>query len=58
MKKEVFTPKSMKVFGGPVAEVAIAGVLPLSQVRLLWIPKQERSSMELFRKKQGELSAI
>ena len=25
MKKEVFTPKSMKVFGGPVAEVAIAG---------------------------------
>lgn len=25
MKKEVFTPKGMKVFGGPVAEVAIAG---------------------------------
>ena len=25
MKKEVFTPKGMKVFGGPVAEAAIAG---------------------------------
>ena len=25
MKKEVFTPKGMKCFGGPVAEVAIAG---------------------------------
>lgn len=25
MKKEVFTPKGMKVFGGPVAEVTIAG---------------------------------
>ena len=25
MKKEVFTPKGMKVFGGPVAEAVIAG---------------------------------
>ena len=25
MKKEVFTPKGMKVFGGPVAEATIAG---------------------------------
>ena len=25
MKKEIYTPKGMKCFGGPVAEVAIAG---------------------------------
>lgn len=58
MKKEVFTPKGMKVFGGPVAEVAIAGGFAFVSGQIALDPETGESSMEPSRKKQGELLAI
>ena len=58
MKKEVFTPKGMKVFGGPVAEAVIAGGFAFVSGQIAWILRQVILFTERSRRRQGQLSAI